>query len=350
VSRVVALILHAPAAPGAGPLGRAFETIRRGTADRHASGFEAAGAAAIVDDRPTRASFGERVRAAGADHVPHGLVVLGSGSIPIAGLSERRLFVAVAAGPAGHALANNRYSADIVAVAGAAVLRRLGNVASDNGLPRWLATEAGVEVRDLHTRWRLQLDLDSPLDALLVDPSRTAGVLAASGSEPSAVIGAIRGLVATTTDPTKELIVAGRASSAGLRWLERRTASRTRALIEERGLRTRAQGQRPARSALGLVLDRDGPEALGPRLAELGDAAIVDSRVLVAHRFGADESAWPSAEDRFASDLLLADRIADPWLRALTRSALDAPIPVVVGGHTVVGPGLRLLLDASRWT
>ena len=36
--------------------------------------------------------------------------------------------------------------------------------------------------------------------------------------------------------------------------------------------------------------------------------------------------------------------IGDPWLRALTTSAAAAPIPIVLGGHTLVGPGLRLAL------
>jgi hypothetical protein len=100
---------------------------------------------------------------------------------------------------------------------------------------------------------------------------------------------------------------------------------------------------------LGLVLDRDGPEALGSVLAGLGDAAIVDSRVLLAHRHGADERAWPSPEDRYASDLLLPDAIRDPWLRALTASAAGARIPILLGGHTVVGPGVRLVIR-PRWT
>ena len=350
MSRVVALILHAPLAPGGGPLVRAFEAIRREQATRHSEGFAAAGADSILDDDPTPMSFGERVRRVVAREEPHGIVVLGSGSIPIAGLPERSLFVGVAAGPAGHAVANNRYSADAVALAGAAVLAHLPDVASDNGLPRWLATEAGMTVRDLRTRWRLQLDLDSPLDALLIAPEPTAERLAAEGIDTAAVHDAIRAVERTTRDASRELIVAGRASAAGLDLLERTTASRTRALIEERGFRTRLAGQRPVRSALGLVLDRDGPAGFGARLAELGDAAIVDSRVLVAHRFGADEAGWPSPDDRYASDLLLPERIADPWLRELTRSARDAPIPVLLGGHTLVGPGLRLVLDASRWT
>jgi hypothetical protein len=66
--------------------------------------------------------------------------------------------------------------------------------------------------------------------------------------------------------------------------------------------------------------------------------------VLLAHRLGANEAAWPPPEDRFAADLLLHEQIADPLLRALTRSAAEASIPIVLGGHTLVGPGLRLAL------
>jgi hypothetical protein len=346
VARVAAVIFHPGPGVDPGPLAAAFAAIRRANATRQATGFVRAGAETeIAEDLATGETFGRRVRAL-ARSVPaaSGLIVLGSGSIPLARGIDRRAFVDVAGGPAGHALANNRYSADVVAVAGTDRLRTLPSLAADNGLPRWLANEAGVEVRDLHRRWRLQVDLDTPLDALLTSPARAAATLAAAGIRLDRLRQAIAGVVATSRDPRLELLVAGRASAAGLAWLERATSSRTRALIEERGFRTRPDDQRPVRSSLGLILDRDGPDALGARLAELGDAAVVDTRVLLAHRFGANEAGWPAAEDRFASDLLLPDRIADPWLRALTRSALEAPIPVVLGGHSVVGPGLRLLL------
>jgi hypothetical protein len=92
-----------------------------------------------------------------------------------------------------------------------------------------------------------------------------------------------------------------------------------------------------------MLVDRDGPGALGGLLAQLADAAVVDTRVLMAHRWGADEAGWPSAEDRFAADLLLPDRIADPWLRSIVAGLRDAPIPILAGGHSLVGPGIRLL-------
>ena len=193
-----------------------------------------------------------------------------------------------------------------------------------------------MAVADLRSRWRLGVDIDTPLDLL---------ILAAGG--------------------------AGRVSATTLRWLENGVACRVRALVEERGLRAASRlaqsgattDSRPPRSVLGELLDRDGPESLACTVATLADAAVIDTRVLLAHRHGADESAWPPAEDRFASDLLLPASIADPWLRALTASAagpssISAPgiavatfpsdRPILLGGHTLVNGGLRLLAQRAR--
>jgi len=351
VTPVVVLILHRRVEPGEGPLSAALAAIKRTNADRLARGFQAVGGHVVIDDEPMDRSLGRRLRAIATDEpAADGLVVLGSGSVPLATSRDLAAFVATAGGPRGRALANNRYSADIVAIAGREVLATIPDVRSDNAIPRWLAEEAGYAIDDLRARWRLQVDLDSLLDALLARPADAGRALASHGPDASLepVRGVLAGVAAAGRDPAAELVVAGRASAWGLGWLERATASRTRALIEERGFRTRGPGQRPVRSVLGLLLDRDGPAALGSRLAELGDAAIVDTRVLLAHRFGADEAGWPSSEDRLASDLLLAERVRDPWLRALTDAARAAPIPVVLGGHLVVGPGLRLILAGRR--
>jgi hypothetical protein len=344
VTRVVALIFHGRPGRAAGPLPTAFADIRRRNADALAERFRSAGAdeVRIVDEAADERSFGARLGEAVGASRADGIVVLGSGSIPLARTSDVAAFVATAAGALGRALANNRYSADVVAIAGTGWVAELPEITADNGLPRWLAEGANYKVDDLRRRWRLQVDLDSPLDAVLV------GRPIAEGVETGPVRSALAGVRAVSRDPHRELVIAGRASAGGLAWLERSTVSRTRALIEERGFRTRSGGQRPVRSSLGLLLDRDGPEAIGAILAELGDAALIDTRVLLAHRFGADERAWPAPEDRFASDLLLPDGIIDPWLRALTAAARDAAIPIVLGGHSLVGPGLRLALGKGR--
>lgn len=341
MTRVSAIILHAVPGPGAGPLERAFERTRKRLAARHVDGFAAAGASASIVESTGSQPFGRRLRDLAAGAGGGGLVVLGSGSLPLATRGDRAALVAAASG-ARRVLVNNRFSADVLALSPDIDLRALPDVAADNGVPAWLASQ-GVVVDDLARRWRLQVDLDSPLDAILASGSHEPGQ--ADGIPPlTALDHALAGLRTAARDPFAEIIVAGRSSATTLRWLEGHTDARTRALVEERGFKTAPPGQRPTRSSLGLLLDREGPAALGLLLAQLGDAAVIDTRVLLAHRFGRDETGWPAAEDRFASDLLLASRIADPWLRALTEAAATAPIPVVLGGHTLVGPGLRLAL------
>ncbi len=357
---VTVLILAPLPDPAAGPLERLLDDARAALAAHHRAGFLAAGAAEVVIRRepPDDTPFGARLRRLADELRPAGLVVLGAGSMPLANASDLRAFVEAAAAGEPGALANHRYSADCTAIACAAdALRNLpADLTSDNALPRWLAEVAGVPVRDLRARRRLAADIDSPVDALVLAGAPSAPPLPApADADAEPVRTRLAALRAVATDPGAELLVAGRLASSDLRWVETHTRSRTRALVEERGLKTAAAGalvgrpnRRPARSVLGLLLDRDGPGSLGALAASLSDGAVVDSRVLLAHRLGADERGWPPAEDRFASDLLLFDRVRDPWLAELTASAAAAPVPVLLGGHGLVGPGIRWVLRGGR--
>jgi CTP:molybdopterin cytidylyltransferase MocA len=355
---VTVLVLAPELAAGAGPLEHALDAARSTLAEHHRSGFLAAGAAAVIVHRepPDDTPFGARLRRLVAELRPAGLVVLGAGSMPLATAADRRALIAAGASTEPGALVNHRYSADAIALARATeTLAALPDLPADNALPRWLAESAGVPVLDLSSRRRLAMDVDSPLDLLLLAGARGAPALPLVDD---AAAGPVRGRLAelrgVAADSSAELLVAGRIAAVDLRWLERRTSSRTRALVEERGLRTASSAAvvgranaRPPRSILGTLLDHDGPRSLGFHLAALGDAALVDTRVLLAHRLGADERAWPSAEDRFASDLLLPERVRDPWLRELTEAAVASPVPVLLGGHSLVGPGVRLALSAT---
>ena len=333
----VAVRIFHPDGTDVGPLERLLVDARARNVVRLERGFREAGArdVRVLTEPGSAARFGVLLRAAASEVSPAGLIVLGSGSIPLATARDVGDLVAAAGSAEPWAMTNNRFSSDVLSVSRSEVLRRVPELHGDNALPRWLTEVAGIPVADLGRRWHLGFDLDSPIDAVL------------AGDRPPEA-SAVRERIAAVLDVARnrgaEIVVAGRTSAATLAWLERHTASRTRALVEERGLRTRSARQRAPRSVLGLVLDRDGPAALGTRLAELADGALVDTRVLLAHRLGSDEANWPGREDRYGSDLLLPDRIADPWLAELTAAALAAPIPVLLGGHTLVGPGIRLML------
>lgn len=353
------IILHPLPAPGHGPLVGLLDEARSLLAERHRRLFIAAGAATVVvDRRAPSGSFGERLAALARASAPGtGLVVLGAGSVPrLTRADARRLVATAAAGPAvRRALTNNRYSSDVCAISDVLALRDLPPIAGDNVLPRWLAEHAGFAVTELSARERLALDLDAPLDlALLALAPRSPRDLSVLAGHHGLAVPRLEELRALLGDARRELLIFGRASSSGLAHLERSAACRIRFLVEERGLRgssplaqARLPGAvehpRPPRATVGRLLAHEGPGALGRIVAELADGALLDSRVLLADRLGADESAWPAPDDRFASDLLRPSDVVDPWLRELTRSAASAAMPILLGGHTLVGPGLRLL-------
>jgi hypothetical protein len=351
---VTVRILHPEPGPTAGSIERWVANARAAVAERHRVEFLAAGAAdaTILGGPPDDTPFGMRLRGIVRTDHPAGLVILGSGAIPLATPRDYRDLVRAAGVDDREALANNRFSADVVAIACAETLVAVPDLPGDNALPRWLAEVAGYAVRDLRSRWHLAYDIDGPLELVLAGHR---------GAPDGAGLGRLRSRTAAVrsvaSDRRAELVIAGRVSVGTLAWLERGVAARVRAIVEERGLRAasrlaqdraadpgEARTERPPASLLGALLEHEGPGALGLLLARLGDAAIVDTRVLLAHRLGADERDWPDPEDRFASDLLLPERIRDPWLRELTMAAASASIPILLGGHSLVGPGARLLL------
>jgi hypothetical protein len=142
-------------------------------------------------------------------------------------------------------------------------------------------------------------------------------------------------------DRSAEIVVAGRAGSQAWQYLERETACRVRVISEERGMAA-AGDQRKPRSVLGFLVDELGPERFFERMAELGDALFLDSRVICAH-----VGIAASAEDRFESDLFAWERVDEPWLRRFTRAAAEAPRPVLLGGHSLVSGGLMALNDVA---
>jgi hypothetical protein len=154
-------------------------------------------------------------------------------------------------------------------------------------------------------------------------------------------LAAYRRVMRVLCDGTAELVVAGRVGSATWQYLERETACRVRVISEERGLAAAGPGHR-ARSVLGYLLEDHGPAGLFGRLGELGDAVVLDTRILAAHL----AVTW-SREDRFQSDLLAPGNISDGLLRELTEAAVDCPVPVILGGHSLVSGGLMALTDAA---
>lgn len=301
--------------------------------------------AGVTADSPFQ--FGGHLSAAVERHGFDTLLYCGAGSAPLLDGAALEGMLALLDGvhPAGVCVTNNRFSADLFALAPAVLVARLDPPpASDNTVPRRLRDEHGVEVIEPPRTLETQYNLDSPADLVAIGLSGRAGprlgrVIAEAALDTERVRRAARVFV----DRAAEVLVAGRVSSRTWQYLESEAACRVRLLAEERGMQaagTDADGT--ARSLLGQwIAEAGAARAFGVLLPEICDAAFIDIRPALVHL-----GIRPSRADRFAADLGQAEAIADPRLREIVEAANAAPVPVVLGGHSLVGGALPLI---NQW-
>lgn len=268
--------------------------------------------------------------------------VMGAGAVPLLGTAEFQLIAEQLNQRDGRFITNNFFSGDLTAWTPGDAIERVGAFTRDNLLPRRLRDEAGLVPVVLPRTTATQFDLDTPADlcVLAVQERLSAGLRAAIDAE-TLPLGPYRATMRVLCDAGAELIVSGRVGSQSWHYLERETACKVRLFSEERGMAAAGATHLP-RSLVGYMLDDVGPERFFERMAAMGDALVVDTRVLEAHAGVA-----PSREDRFLGDLFRADEIHEPFLRRLTEAAAAAPIPVLAGGHSLVSGGLMALNDIA---
>lgn len=241
-------------------------------------------------------------------------------------------------------ITNNFYSSDFVAFAPTSALREQPPPESDNELAWLLGEDAGLPIRELPRTGATQFDVDTPVDLFTLASHPGAGPHTRAYLDSLALdLSHLDAALALMLDRDATILVAGRVSSATWSYLERETACSTRVLSEERGMRASGrQARGEVRSLLGFYLEAVGLDGLFETLATMGQALFLDNRVLFAHR-----GIWPSAADRFHSDLRQPEQIGDPFVRALTEAAMAAPVPVIMGGHSLVAGGMYAMIDAA---
>lgn len=304
---------------------------------------------------PTPFHFGRRLAGVVERHNIRRAFYVGGGSAPLMGGSALRAVADAIRHDDGLIVTNNIHSSDWAAFAPAEIAVRLADeLRSDNSLGWILSRLGGLAAREWPHSAATQFDLDTPTDLLIAGLrtpfSRQGKKDADEGTGPHlraniAALGwddsHLRAAAQVLTTPAKHIILAGRISQSTWAHLESQTQCWIRVFSEERGMRaTGRQAHGLVRSLLADYLELVGLERFFREMGELGDAMFLDSRVIMAAR-----KSWPSPADRFYSDLRRPDSITDPFLRDFTAAALAAPIPVVLGGHSLVSGGLWALLD-----
>jgi hypothetical protein len=241
-------------------------------------------------------------------------------------------------------ITNNFYSSDLVAFSPTSVLGDHPPPNNDNELAWLLGEDAGLPIRELPRTGATQFDVDTPTDLFALAAHPGAGPHSRTYLDSLVLdTSALDMALPLMLDRDATILVAGRVSSATWNYLERETACSTRVLSEERGMRASGrQAKGEVRSLLGYYLDAVGLEHLFETLAQMAQAVFLDNRVLFAHR-----GSWPSAADRFYSDLRQPEKVTEPFVRALTEAAMAATVPVIMGGHSLVSGGMYALIEAA---
>ncbi len=241
-------------------------------------------------------------------------------------------------------VANNYYSADLAGFVPGSAVRDLELPDNDRILPRLLSQKAGLANRALPRTMANQFDLDTPGDLAVLAYAGGAGprltaLIEAERPEVAHLATAARFM----TDRDAEVLVCGRVNALVFAYLATETACRTRVYSEERGMQAAGRDLSGAsRTLAGYHLQAVGAQRFFEELATMANAAFIDTRPLFSQL-----GLHPSRADRFASDALQPEAIADPRVRELTAAARAAPIAVVLGASTLVNSGIQLLNEAA---
>lgn len=295
--------------------------------------------------------FGRTLAALVGEYRLDRVVYLGGGAAPLLGPPELDFLLGTLV-PGGRVfVANNAQSPDLVGLGSVDAIPALSEVATDNET-LFTLVEAGYRPELLPDTAAASFDLDTPSDVLFLarearrrdgrghaglGPRARAG-LAALNIDFSVLERAAE-VLARPDYPSVTLI--GRVSGRTVAYLNDCLLLRLRVFSEERGMKALGRVARgEVRSLLGAVAATLGFEYLVREIAALSDVVFWDTRVILTHLAG-----WPEDADRFEADLGRWDRVRDPALRALGRAATGVATPFVLGGHSVVAGGLRLLVE-----
>lgn len=298
----------------------------------------------IVDPDEEEFHFGRRLRGLIHKYAVRYPFYIGGGSAPLLTADEMSSICQTLQSEEDIVLSNNFFSSDFVAFNPGVAIDRIQPPDTDNNLAFPLHRLAGLANHPLPHSAATQMDVDTPTDLMILQLHPGVGRHTLEFLKGLNLdLRNLRAVLSALNDANAQLIVAGRVGAQVWAHLERHTACQTRVFSEERGMR--ASGRDVAgrvRSLLGFYLESQGMTQFFRTLGEIGDAALIDSRVIFQHL-----GLCLTPSDRYNSDLLQAEEVQNPVAREFTEAAREAPIPVVLGGHSIVAGGLWALADAA---
>ncbi len=304
---------------------------------------ESLGARSFVNHiSPAEFSFGRELQKIIKENLLKHLFYLGGGGGPLLTVEEindicHRLLTADKA-----IFSNNSQSADLVAFTPASLLLQISPPATDNVLAVELQNGSGIDQILIPPSLGTFFDLDTPADLLVMAATSWAGPharesLAAASLDIDDILKARMVLAGDY----EEILLIGRIGAPVIAKMNLYLKARLRVFSEERGMKALGRlKNKEVVSFIGYFLDEVGIEKFFSYISSTAACAFIDSRVIFAHK-----KLEPTVEDRFNSDLGRWQGIKDSFVREFTRAAVEAPVPIILGGHSLVSGGLWALTE-----
>lgn len=275
-----------------------------------------------------------------------GVIYIGGASSPLLTADEFRDIAQQLRSRKALVLTNNPQSSDIVAFTPAAAINQIDLPDNDNVLATLLRNQAGLERVLLPHSVGVHFDIDTPSDVLVLSLSpktgpRTRQAMEGLDWDRSPVMRALELLAS----PQSRVLLAGRVNPWTMSHLGMICRCRLRVISEERGMRAMGRADRgEVHSLFGFLLQQLGGQGLVDYIVGIADAAFIDTRVIFAHlHLDLTEG------QRFASDLGCVDQMPDQLFADFVRAAWSAPIPIILGGHSLVAGSMWSLVDTLRY-
>lgn len=284
--------------------------------------------------------FGAELKKLILEHCLEKVFYLSGAGCPLVTVAELEDICGRLANRSKFLYANNIQSADMAAFTVPKNFSEAPLEAMDNSLAMTLRDSCGLELELMPRSLGLLFDLDTPADLLVLGAGPFAGPRARALIDTLALdYSRLERAKAVLSESYRDLALIGRVGAPVIERLNAILKLRLRVFSEERGMKALGRMERgEVHSLLGFLIEEAGLEHFFACLAQVAHCAFMDSRVLFAHlRYDFTD------RERFLSDLGLFEQIEHPWLKEFTRMAVQCPIPVILGGHSLVSGSLWAL-------
>lgn len=293
--------------------------------------------------------FGRRVSGIVSKNNLEHMLYIGGGSMPLLKLTIlEEIIDKLIKARDKYVITNNFHSSDWLGITDGSVLPMLTKwLPRDNMLGWVLQNKGGFIVDTLPPSAGTQLDIDTPTDLVAMrwhpdTPSEMKSFLV--NNLPNEALARWEKAAQKLNTPGSQVALIGRVSPYLWQMLQSNLEVWIRVFSEERGMTSRGRwGGGTVQSLLGHYIDTLGANVLFEKLDEMVDVGFVDSRVYMAHHGG-----WPTASDRYASDLFQTDQIKNENLRRFTQAALECNSPIILGAYGSVSGGLYSLVETIK--